>query len=109
MRKKRDGEAFREFTHDGDYLPYVDGKPRYQGVKSFLESRKINIPFGDPSDTPDKETVCGIGNRKNLMFNEALKKQGAEIFSSTVGIQCYLGISCAEFKKDAISWSVSSN
>jgi len=84
MREKRDGEQFREFTHDGDYLPFVDGKPRYEGVKSFLESRKIDIPFGDPSDTLDKETVCGIGNRKNSMFNKALKEQGAEIYESTI-------------------------
>ena len=39
---------FREFTHEGDYLPFVDGKPRYKGVASFLESRNINLPFGSP-------------------------------------------------------------
>lgn len=84
IREKRDGEPFREFTHDADYLPYVDGKPRYEGVRSFLESRGINLPYGDPSDTPEKETICGIGNRKNLMFREALKKKGAEIYPSTI-------------------------
>jgi len=84
LREKRDGEPFREFTHEADYLPYVDGKPRYQGVKSFLESRGVNIPYGDPSDASDKESVCGIGNRKNDMFREVLKKQGAEIFQSSV-------------------------
>ncbi len=84
MREKRDKEPFREFTHDGDYLPYVDGKPRYKGVKSFLESRGINIPFGDPSDPPDKETACGLGNRKNAMFNEVLRKEGADVYSSSI-------------------------
>ncbi len=84
LREKRDGEPFREFTHQYDYLPYVDGKPRYKGVQSFLESRGINIPFGDPSDSPDKETVCGLGNQKNDKFNEVLKAQGAEVFTSTV-------------------------
>lgn len=84
IREKRDKEPFHEFTHDGDYLPYVDGKPRYKGVKSFLESRGINIPFGDPSDPPDKETACGIGNRKNTMFNEVLKKEGADVYSSSI-------------------------
>ena len=48
-REERFGETFREFTHAGDYLPYVDGKPRYKGVASFLESRGIDIPLGDQS------------------------------------------------------------
>ena len=61
LREERDGEPFREFTHEADYLPYVDGKPRYEGVQSFLESRGIQIPFRDPSDSPDQETVCGLG------------------------------------------------
>jgi len=58
-REERFGEPFIEFSHAGDYLPYVDGKPRYKGVASFLESRGIEIPFGDPADDPDLETVCG--------------------------------------------------
>lgn len=65
-----------EFTHHGDYLPYVDGKPRYKGVQSFLESRGIELPFGDPSDPPAAETACGLGNRKDIKFNEALKRDG---------------------------------
>jgi trehalose 6-phosphate phosphatase len=84
MREERDGEPFREFTHEGDYLPYVDGKPRYKGVKSFLESRNINVPFGDPDDEPGKETCCGIGNRKNVMFREVLDNEGVESYPSTV-------------------------
>jgi beta-phosphoglucomutase-like phosphatase (HAD superfamily) len=66
---ERTGEPFHEFTHEGDYLPYVDGKPRYDGVASFLESRAIDLPRGDPSDAPGMETVSGLGNRKNLLFN----------------------------------------
>ncbi|MEN8201901.1 MAG: beta-phosphoglucomutase family hydrolase [Bacteroidota bacterium] len=85
-REERFGEAFREFTHAGDYLPYVDGKPRYNGVASFLESRGIDIPFGDPSDDPDSETVCGLGNRKNIMFNRVLDEEGVEVYESTVEI-----------------------
>jgi len=46
-RGQKYDEPFREFTHAGDYLPYVDGKPRYKGVASFLESRGIDLPFGD--------------------------------------------------------------
>ncbi|MBU0678531.1 MAG: HAD-IA family hydrolase [Verrucomicrobia bacterium] len=85
LREKRDGEEFREFTHEGDYLPHVDGKPRYKGVADFLASRGIQIPFGDPSDEPSKETACGIGNRKNQLFNEIIDHGGAEVFESTVG------------------------
>ncbi len=83
-REERFGEVFREFTHAGDYLPYVDGKPRYNGVESFLESRKIELDFGDPSDDTDKETVCGLGNRKNIMFNKVLDEEGVEVYESTV-------------------------
>ncbi len=83
-RQQRFGEPFSEFTHANDYLPYIDGKPRYDGVKSFLQSRKIEIPFGDPSDEPGKETVCGLGNRKNVAFNEVLEREGVEVYDSTV-------------------------
>jgi len=84
LRESRDKESFQEFTHQKDYLPFVDGKPRYQGVKSFLESRGINLPFGDPQDSPDQETVCGIGNRKNIKFKEVLMSQGVEVYPSTI-------------------------
>jgi len=83
-REERFGESFREFTHAGDYLPYVDGKPRYKGVASFLESRGIDIPFGDPSDDADMETVCGLGNKKNIMFNKVLEDDGVEVYDSSV-------------------------
>ena len=83
-REERFSEPFREFTHAGDYLPYVDGKPRYKGVASFLESRGIDIPFGDPSDDPDMETVCGLGNKKNIMFNKVLDDDGVEVYESSV-------------------------
>tara|TARA_B100000315_G_scaffold252249_1_gene288661 strand:+ start:759 stop:1529 length:771 start_codon:yes stop_codon:yes gene_type:complete len=84
LRQARDKEPFVEFTHQNDYLPYVDGKPRYQGVKSFLESRGINIDFGDPADNPEAETVCGIGNRKNVKFREVLQTKGVEVYPSTI-------------------------
>lgn len=78
------GEKFTEFSHEKDYLPYVDGKPRYKGVESFLQSRNISLPFGDPSDDPGKETICGLGNRKNQAFNEVLERDGVEVYESTV-------------------------
>lgn len=85
-REAEHGEKFVEFTHAGDYLPYVDGKPRYKGVQSFLESRSINIPLGDPSDEAGKETCCGLGNGKNDAFNEVLDKEGVEVYPSTVAL-----------------------
>ena len=86
LREERDGEPFREFTHEKDYLPYVDGKPRYDGVKSFLESRGIQIPFGDPQDAPDQETVCGLGNQKNTAFRHVLQEKGVEMYPSCVDL-----------------------
>jgi len=83
-REDKHGEAFKEFSHHNDYLPFVDGKPRYKGVESFLESRNIKLPFGDPDDSPEQETVCGIGNRKNVVFNDILKEEGVKVYPSTV-------------------------
>ena len=79
-------KPFREFDHERDYLPYVDGKPRYKGVQSFLEHRGIGIPLGDPSDSPDMETVCGLGNRKNQVFNEVLDRDGVKEYPTTVAL-----------------------
>ncbi|NOZ45747.1 MAG: HAD-IA family hydrolase [Chlorobi bacterium] len=84
FREQKYNEPFREFTHTNDYLPFVDGKPRYKGVEDFLKSRKINIPYGNPEDSPDTETICGLGNRKNDAFNVVLTKEGVEVFESTV-------------------------
>ena len=85
-RAEKLGEKFKEFTHTSDYLIYVDGKPRYKGVESFLLSRGIKLPFGDPSDDFETETICGIGNRKNFAFNEILKTEGVEGYDSTVSL-----------------------
>ncbi len=81
-RASKNNEKFDEFTQS-DYLAYVDGKPRYKGVASFLESRNISIPFGDPSDEAGKETICGLGNRKNDAFNEVIARDGVEVYEST--------------------------
>ena len=64
----------------------MDGKPRYEGVRSFLESRDIELPYGDPQDPPDRETVCGLGNRKNVVFNEHLKSKGADVFDTSIAL-----------------------
>jgi len=101
-REKEYGEPFIEFTHAADYLPYVDGKPRYKGVQSFLESRGIQIPFGDPTDSPGAETICGLGNQKNIAFNEVLENEGVEVFPSTVAL-------LNELKKAGIKLGVASS
>jgi trehalose 6-phosphate phosphatase len=82
-RAGRSGEKFRPFS-DEDYYRYVDGKPRYEGAESFLVSREISLPFGKPDDPPGKETVCGLGNRKNRYYLEHLKKYGVESYQSTI-------------------------
>jgi beta-phosphoglucomutase family hydrolase len=86
QRAARQGHPFRPFDLSADYRRYVDGKPRYAGVKSFLQSRGIMLPEGEPSDDPAQETVCGLGNRKNSLFLELLKTQGVEVFDSTVAL-----------------------
>jgi len=64
-----------DFT-DADYLRYVDGKPRYDGVAAFLASRGAELPWGSPDDPPGDDTVCALGNRKNDVFNAVLKRDG---------------------------------
>lgn len=83
-------EPFQAFDLIKDYRQYVDGKPRYDGVSSFLASRGILLPQGKPSDTPDCETVCGLGNRKNVMFLKALHTHGVEVFPSTIALINFL-------------------
>ncbi len=74
----------KPFTYEDDYVPYVDGMPRYEGVKSFIESRGIELPYGQVTDPPEKETYCGIGNRKNDAFRKVIEEDGAEMYESTV-------------------------
>ena len=84
FRGKEYNEKQREFTHENDYLPFVDGKPRYKGVSDFLDSREIRIPYGESSDSAGMETVCGLGNRKNEYFNRILETEGVEVYKSTL-------------------------
>lgn len=69
---------------DADYYAYIDGKPRYDGVRSLLSSRGIHLPEGDPADPPEAETVCGLGNRKNAAFNETLADEGVAPYPASV-------------------------
>ncbi len=81
---EKENKTYLPFDRKDDYLTYVDGKPRYQGVKSFLQSRGYELPFGTPEDTPDMLTICGLGNKKNLLFQEILRKEGPDVYSSSV-------------------------
>jgi len=79
-RAERTGEEFVPFDPGADYLKYVDGKKREDGVRSFLASRGIELPEGEPGDGPDAETVFGLGNRKNEMFVRTMREDGVKVF-----------------------------
>jgi len=83
-RAKRTGEAFVEFDPVEDYDSYVDGLPRYDGVRSFLSARGIELPQGKPSDSPSAETVDGLGNRKNELVTALIHDQGVEPYDGSV-------------------------
>ena len=80
-------ELFADFGYTSDdYLAYIDGKPRYDGVASFLASRGIELPWGDPSDPPGDGTVCALGNRKNELFNAILARDHLAPYPGTVAV-----------------------
>ena len=83
-RAKRAGQQFKPFDLVSDYNTYVDGKPRYDGVRSFLQSRGIELPQGSPSDPPEAETVDGLGNRKNELVLKLIHEQGVKAFPGSV-------------------------
>ena len=78
------GEEFVPFDPDSDYNEYVDGKPRYDGVRSFLESRHIELPEGKADDPPSVETICGLGNRKNELVLRLIEADGVEPYAGSV-------------------------
>lgn len=86
LRQRADerGEEFREFDAERDYDEYVDGKPRYDGVRSFLQSRHIDLPQGSPSDPPQAETIDGLGNRKNELVLELIHRDGVQPYEGSV-------------------------
>jgi beta-phosphoglucomutase family hydrolase len=83
-RARQTGEAFRPFDVASDYLLHVDGKPRFDGVRDFLKSRAIELPEGSPEDPTDTETVCGLGNRKNDLVNDAIAEVGVVPYDGSV-------------------------
>src|SRR5215211_6992627 len=81
---ERTGEPFHEFDRPTDYDEYVDGKPRLDGVRSFLESRGIQLPMGSPRDPPEAETIHALGTRKNDLVLELIRHQGVEPYEGSV-------------------------
>jgi alpha,alpha-trehalase len=78
-------QPFHPFTPE-DYVHYVDGRRRYDGVAGFLASRGIDLPRGDRTDGPDEPTVCGLGNRKDRYFLAAVEEQGVVVFDDAVAV-----------------------
>jgi beta-phosphoglucomutase family hydrolase len=83
-RSEQTGEELVPFDAKGDYDRFVDGKPRYDGVRSFLASRGIELPEGSPDDPPDADTVAGLGNRKNDLVLALLRRDGVEAYEGSV-------------------------
>ena len=83
QRAADDGVEHQPYTEQ-DYFDHVDGKPRYDGVRSFLESRGIHLPEGLPEDPPTAETVAGLGNRKNDYFEKVLAAEGVVAYPGSV-------------------------
>jgi trehalose-phosphatase len=81
---RRKGKPYRRFDREEDYRRYVDGKPRYDGVRSFLQSRGIELETGSPNDPPRRETICGLGNRKNEIYQQFIDKGLVKVFPAAV-------------------------
>lgn len=83
-RAERADEPLVPFDIEADYRQYVDGKPRYDGVRDFLSSREIELPEGERSDPPEAETVCGLGNRKNVLVAAAIRPDTIQVYEGSV-------------------------
>jgi beta-phosphoglucomutase family hydrolase len=82
-RANRTGEPFVAFDSGADYARYVDGRPRADGVRTFLRSRDIELPEGNPDDPPDAETMHGLGNRKNDALQQAIERDGVTVYEGS--------------------------
>jgi beta-phosphoglucomutase family hydrolase len=83
-RASQTGTGFEPFDSVADYDEYVDGKPRYDGVRSFLDARGIELPEGTPDDPPSAETIHGLGNRKNELVLAMIQRQGVRVYEGSV-------------------------
>jgi beta-phosphoglucomutase family hydrolase len=82
--REHDGPGYRPFDPGDDYDRYVDGRPRADGVRTFLASRGIELPEGSPDDPPERDTVNGLGNRKNVIVLERIREDGVKAFAGSV-------------------------
>ncbi len=83
--REQDGqEPFTPYRGQEDYLEYIDGKPRYDGARDFLQSRGIELPEGEPEDEPGYDTVCALGNLKNDIFQGLLREEGFRTYQAAV-------------------------
>jgi alpha,alpha-trehalase len=76
--------GFAPFDPQHDYYQYIDGKPRYDGARSFLESRGLSLPEGEPSDPPGYNAVCALGNRKNQIYQRLVEQGGVAVYDDAV-------------------------
>src|SRR5256885_7736701 len=83
-RAEQAAEAFLPFDPVADYAGFIDGKPRYDGVRSFLRARAISLPEGHPADPPNAETVAGLGNKKNEIVQRMIAENGVEPYQGSV-------------------------
>jgi beta-phosphoglucomutase family hydrolase len=83
-RAEQRGDAFVPFDEVKDYERYVDGRPRYDGVASFLDARGIELDRGTPQDPPGAETIHGLGNRKNEIVLGMIERDGVETYEGSV-------------------------
>ena len=74
----------RAFDIDTDYKKYVDGRPRYEGVRTFLESRGIELPLGESSEEPNDRTISGLGNKKDAMVKQAIADGRVKPFEGSI-------------------------
>lgn len=83
-RGKQEGKTYKPLDIATDYRKYIDGIPRYDGVRNYLASRNIVLPDGKPGDEPGKVTVAGLGNLKNSYFQELVQQDGVDVYADTV-------------------------
>src|SRR5690625_7365138 len=82
QQAKESGEIFIPFDEDRDYLTWVDGNPRHDGIQSFLQSSNMSIPLGVPADPPEKPTIDGLGTRKNDFPVPSIAEEGLNAYDS---------------------------
>jgi beta-phosphoglucomutase family hydrolase len=82
--RRHDGPAFVPFDAAEDYERYVDGRPRADGTRTFLASRAITLPEGDPDDPPDRDTVEGLSARKDASFERVVDRDGVVPYPGSV-------------------------